>query len=258
MKLKTRIIKVYHKVAFASLVIAGGLFSAGASAGLIYTPWTESSVVTFSNPPPASTEYIASGPEYVWYCEPPLESCAGDATGPNMVHFRKTFTLPPQDFNGIQQYVWGNITIMADDYFALFINGVFKGENWLDVNNAATYFDIQQDLILGQVNQIDIFACDGAPTAGLNAGATLAGGLNACRNSYPRVNHWLLIDGSYTVEDNVLGGTVNANGSFRSTDLWWISEWEVRAASIPEPGSLFLLGLGLCAFSARYQRRSKQ
>lgn len=244
--------RVCRYTALGSLLFVGSSFSATVQASYVYTPWTEPWDLTFSVPP---DDYGVAG-DLVWYCGDETEpSCACDAPMPTMVHFRKTFSLPdPGDW-----YQWGYFNIVADDYYALYINGVLKGENWLDVSNAATYYDFSSEFNVGQSNQIDVFACDGYPTAGSHAGTTLGGGFNACSNALPRVNSFVAMSGEFHLQSRSDDDYKFASVDFRSSGSGALDPfgWQVRAArSVPVPGSLFLMLLGLGAFAACRQYRS--
>jgi YVTN family beta-propeller protein len=172
---------------------------------------------------PAS-DYIsgASDDMYTWYCDLSDQYCPPQSTY-SRANFRQTFSLPQQQ--GYPLYKSGSISVIADDYYALYINDKLVGESWLDNKNAATTFDIANYMVLGQENVVDIFVCDGYKSSA-TAGQTAAEGLNACTNATSRGNHWLLVSGGFQVEYNTPGGEILKSVSFRSGEP---SDWQVRA-----------------------------
>jgi len=218
------------------------------------TDWTTSSTLTFEpylSPPPPDDIISGTSAEYMWYCQGNVTNCSGDQ-GPNQVEFRYQFTLPANVF---KPYVVANITLLADDYFSLYVNGALKGYQWLDDSTNATTpvsFDIASDLKLGQANEILIFACNGyPPSPRISAGSTPAGGWDGCTSPSTRFNNWLLVDGGITVSPDSGFGNPIYQTSLRSGEP---SNWEVRA--VPEPSSILLIGLGFSTiFTARKSRK---
>lgn len=226
--------KMFAAACVATVATLGVTQSAVAG---VFTDWDVPGVVTSSSLSPVSDYMPNSGAEYMWYCGPSASTC--DATsGATAVQFQMSFSLPAE--TGDRLYRYGSISIVADDYFALYINKKLVTESWLDDRNAATSINLDPYLLLGQTYTIDIFACDGYKAAGKSAGVTADGGFDGCANTEQRVNHWLLVDGTYTVEYNTPGGAVLAQADFRSGEY---SSWQVRAVPEPASGALVVFGL---------------
>lgn len=191
---------------------------------------------------PAAADYIpalAGSGWYTWYCDPTAATCPAQSPF-STVRFFQFFSLP--ESSGYPTFLNGQISLVADDYFALYVNNALVGESWLDDRNAASTFDISSYLRHG-TNFITIYACDGAST-GLNAPSSRNDlpEVRACANAFPRGNHWLLVNGKAAVTENTPGGRDLTTVFLQSYE----GDWRVAVlVEVPEPGSLGLIFLGL-------------
>lgn len=253
-----------------SVLVASATLHFPAVAAPILTSFITPSVVTFEGqvpPQPATSEIplengqfpFARG-SYIWYCGAGIETCPA-TTGPSRVVFKLTFDIP--NLAGDVAY-GGQIGILADDYFSLYVNDHLVGYNWLDdrflngpgtIPVAAQYGieSFRDYLRAGTTNEITIFACNGyPPSTRVPPGNTTAGGWDGCPDPSQRVNGWLLVDGLIFGDSSSgeqfsqgLSGFVNEGIS----DAGW-----VVATTVPEPGTL-MLALG-ALLSARLPRRA--
>jgi hypothetical protein len=240
-------------IAIRALSLAAGVCCAALAlpAQAALTPWTAASTLTFPDteaPPPVGDLIQNSSAEYLWYCGQGVPSCRGDR-GPTQVEFRNVFQMPALRSG----YFAASISLLADDYYALYVNGQLVGSNWLDdvlatTNPVADTYDIAGYLLSDISNEIQVFACDGYPpgtnaTDRLPPGATPSGGWAGCTTPSNRVNHWLLVDGSVVpTNSNFPTQLVSLRGAEGSN-------WEVRA--VPEPATLPLLLAAVAILSRR-------
>lgn len=189
----------------------------------------------------------------MWYCDPaiPNGTCSGTHAFPDMAEFRYAFNLPSRADFGLPLYIQNAyISVAADDYFSLYVNGNLKTPNGVwhdDTGGSEVTFDLTSSLILGAPNEILIFACDGnPPNPRVAAGATPAGGWGGCPKASDRVNSWLLTDGLIEVNYNTPGGATVFRTTLNSTSAEELTNWEARGAfTVPEPGSVFLVIAGV-------------
>jgi hypothetical protein len=215
--------------------------------------------------------------QYMWYCGG-LNTCS-PSQGPNQVQFHQEFTVGsgfayPQYWYGHGNLIDPNanpdigeryaLSIMADDYYALYINNQLVHYSWLNDGSgpnaphfsddpfSLTVTDLIGYLHNGQ-NVIDIIACNGNSGSNLPSApsSTTDGGLDGCPNPSSYAYNWLLINGGFTKQDNTPGGTINANVYFISGDED-TSTFQVRA--VPEPPLLGLLVVGFIGMAISKRR----
>lgn len=237
----------------------------GAQATTIsYTGWASPGILSFSptlppeSVPPDEDQVIPDTlAEYVWYCGPTGAGCSGTNSYPNMVEFRYEFYLE-DSWEGNPLFISdAYLSIAADDYYALYVNGNLLTPNGVwheDDPDTAKEYDLTSSLELGASNEILIFACDGYPkSSGAKPGVTPAGGWDGCKPT-DRVNNWLLTDGQIIV--------VYDYPDFDLASGYPFSNWEVRGATVvPEPSavSLFLLGaMGGLLLHGKRKRRAQE
>jgi hypothetical protein len=267
---------------FLSLILA----SAGVRAGPELQPWVDAGEATFPSPvevTAADMGFISS--QFMWYCAGKIE-CPG-TSGTTTAAFQRQFNLPSLQ----RPFVRGSITILADDYFSLYINNSFVGSEWLDNRylNGKYEIDINGNFILdangnpifipavpvtynlaqfydylnfGGINTISIFACDGYPpipniTPAL--GSPTSGGFDGCPQPSQRGNHWLLVQGN--IEESQNGGNgpyLGINNLDSGANFGGGNEfgWLVSSA-VPEPATLPLMSLGLFGLLLGQWRRSR-
>lgn len=256
--------KVIH---FAAAAVMMSVATSSAEAGVIYTDWSRPAAMSFSAMSPPDPYSIigdvTSG--YMWYgpngCGDNGGICDGSYAGPDAAEFRYRFRLPSAAEFGYPQYLGAStLSIAADDYFALYVNGHLltpQGVWHDDVGDHAMTFELASYLTLGAENEILIFACDGyKPVNGDVPGPNAQDGFGGCSNYQDRVNNWVLTAGRIQVEDNTFGGAINFFADLASTNPDYFPEtvWEVRGASIPEP-SLWSLML-VAALGGVFARRA--
>jgi len=187
-----------------------------------WTPWIDAFAPYpngTGNPSPAE---ILGNPstfsEFMWYCKNNAQ-CPTGTEPPYSAEFRLDFTLP----DGPTPTATGRI--LADDYFALYVNGVLAdsctGFDFSSsspclgrtVHGAAAWLDdrlvgqpraadvpllVDFSLYLhthGELNEIFIFACNGdAPTPRVPAGATPDQAPIGCPNPQPRLYQYVLLE----------------------------------------------------------------
>jgi hypothetical protein len=239
-------------LAAGSLALSAALFvpTGPAHAGPTLLPWVGASEAI--DPDPLADTATAMGfldptAARMWYCSG-ADSCAV-TDGPTRAAFQVQFDLPqmrrPQRI--------GYIDILADDYFALYINNQLVGYDWLDnrylngsdVPTAVRYeiADLVPYLNYSGGNTITVFACDGHPPTPLRSpGATTSGGFDGCPVPSARANHWLMVAGNILESENGGAGPyVGINSLASGANPPWL------ATTVPEPASLPLAGLALAA-----------
>jgi len=102
---------------------------------------------------------------WMWYWNDPTPP-TGD-TGPLEAWFRYDLTLDPAALPAD-----GHALVLADDYFALYVNGHFVGDGFLDTRYSVYSEDFGQWLVPGD-NVLAIYAFDGFHTGPADRGAEL-------------------------------------------------------------------------------------
>jgi len=207
--------------------------------------------------------------DYMWNCGG-AETCA-PTQGPNRAIFEQTFNvqknLPyPQFFYGtgavnpadpLNRFA---LSVMADDYFAVYVNRKLLGWSWLNDGasaNAPNFSDEPSNWTMAELfpflvdgkNVIDIFACNGRTSDNLDQGkvpgATAEAGFAGCTTPSSYGNNWLLVQGGFVQQDNAPGGHVNGAVRFVSGNGSDDNVHQTEFAVIPEPASIVLLLTGL-------------
>lgn len=207
--------------------------------------------------------------DYMWNCGG-ADRCS-PTQGPNRAIFEQTFTvqknLPyPQFFYGTGAVNEADpfnrfaLSVLADDYFAVYVNQKLLGWSWLNdgaLPNEDHFSDRPLNWTMDQLmpflvdgkNVIDIFACNGRRSdntgPGKVPGATAAGGFAGCTTPSSYANNWLLVQGGFIQQDNAPGGHVNGDVRFVSGNASDDSEHQTQFVVIPEPSSMVLLLTGL-------------
>lgn len=244
-------------VSILSVALASATLPDAAVAAPILTSFITPSEVTFdgqvppqplpSEIPIAKSQFPFARGSYIWYCGAGVESCPA-TSGPSQVVFKLVFDVPSAA--GGFKYD-GAIGILADDYFALYVNDHLVGSSWLDdrfldgpgtTPYAVSYAiaDFQDYLQVGAANEITIFACNGRPpTTRVPPGQTTSGGWDGCPDPSQRLNGWLLVDG-------IILGDSPGGVQFAQSLSGFMNEgisdsgWTV-ATTVPQPGTLLLL-----------------
>jgi hypothetical protein len=223
------------------------------AAPIYYTDWATPGIVNFSSfQPPHPDQVIPNtDADYMWYCDPVTgPTCSGTNSFPNMVEFRYDFYLPGREDTGYPLYLNdAYLSIAADDYFALYVNGNLLTPNGVwhdDTGDHATPFDLTNSLVTGANNEILIFACDGyPPTPRVPPGTSPAGGWDGCPTPTERENNWLLTDGLINLVYNTPGGESVFRADLASGNSETLTVWEARGATmVPEPSTISLILFG--------------
>lgn len=232
------------------LLVAAGIASsstwAAAQPPYTYSTWERPALLEFSSSPPPPPGQVMPDPDtkarYVWYGDPVTcpstaaaqRVCDGTDSGPELAELAARLRLPRP--GSLPLFVRATISVAADDYFALYVNGRLQTPSGVwhdDTGDRAVTFDIGGALRLGAENVIEVFACDGyKPTDGAAPGATPAGGWDGCPSPTNRVNNWLLIDG----EVLVLQGAPDGPAVFRrslASGQDGLGGWWARAGYLP-------------------------
>lgn len=248
--------KLAHQFKNVAVVAAMGLFSqspAFADPWTNLTPWTDPWPVTFNQTtyPLGTMPAIFGNINPMWYCgDENINSCEAD-TGPLLAAFRYQFAFPVVE----RPYIYGDISIRADDYYSLYINNKLIGFNWLDLIDPQVgydHYDISNYLKSGSANEILIFACDGRLTDNSESpGPIASNGWGSCTTPSLRGNHYLLVEGLVS-QAGYSGLATPTTFNLRGGEP---SNWQV--STVPEPGTLALI-LPAMLLSFRLTRKQKK
>lgn len=229
-----------------------------------WTPWIGASEV-YPNGAPIPGDGVVTpggidpklGP-FMWYCAGDLAECPDEKT--NFVHFQyrfdtKDFLREGEQALDIHEM---EVTIQADDFFAMYINGRLALHSWLDdldpIPEGQGAKKPLEDRLGGFLNLgsnvIDIIACDGYPPAHrIIPGPSLDQASIACPHPSDRVNNYVTFFADVTLnlqqgDEIYIGHNLILSGT----------EWDVRA-DLPEPTSISLITIGFLGIFLR--RRTK-
>lgn len=187
---------------------------------------------------------------FMWYCAGGSAECPDEKN--NLVHFQyrfdtKDFLQEGQQALDIHEM---EVTIQADDFFALYINSKLALHSWLDdldpMLGGQGAKEPLEDRVGGFLNLgsnvIDIIACDGyPPDPRIIPGPSLDQANIACPQPSDRVNSYVTFFADVTL--NLEGGDISHNWIFSG------SEWDARA--LPEPGTISLVFAGFMGIFLR-------
>lgn len=229
------------------LVGAAALLESRPVSAAPFEPAIAASFVPFGSGGTLSSDIVdGTGAQFMWY-----RQFEGD---PLAVRFRNDV-----DFGdcALAFNCSAPLLLAADDYAAVFVNGTFAGEYWLDDNKnpdpagtgpipgqpaaqpRAIILDLAPFVTNAGLNTIEILACDAVVRPSPEGAGCLT-------NPAARGNHWVW-----------LAGGVSYPGLTQDLDYVSNRSWLVAPVAVPAPSVLALLGAGLLglAFLADRHRR---